>query len=821
MKLTNKNYFLILFIFFSLKASSTSISGLVVDEKNQPLSFVGVFIAGTSTGTTANVEGQYRLELNPGTYELTYKMIGFTAKVQKVVIENMPIVINMQLNSEMINLKTVEIKANAEDPAYTIIRNAQKKRKFYRDQVEQYSCDAYVKSTQKLTEHPETFLGEKVDVNEFMDSTTNLFYLSESVSHLYYKQPNNFKEEMISSKVSGSEKTYSFNQSSDVLINLYDNLVEISGVTPRGIISPISANALFSYKYRLEGTFIENGKTINKISVLPKRKTDPVFTGTIYIADDDWYIHSADIFITRNQQMEFIDTLRIRESFIVIGGDKVLPFNHQLTYDFSFMGFVGNGIVSGVFNNYVLDGIKDDGFAKGEVVKVNKGSNKRDRRYWENVRPIPLTSEETIDYHRRDSSQVVHDSKAYKDSMDHINNKFKFGDFLKGYFWDNSFQNRSYSIKSPLLETGFNTVEGWNTKLEGSYTKTYGEENLKQFSIKPSVRYGFSNTHWNANTAFFYKYNTINNSSISLDLGTGVQQFNAANPISPLINSVYSLMAEKNFVKIYERSYVNFVYRSEITNGLDWRWDVSYAQRQSLENTSDYKIKNIEGREYTANGPEVAESGTIGFPKHEAFIVELQTRIRFGQKFISRPEAKYNLPTKYPTLRISYKKGFDFAGGDVSFDLLKLQVDDEINAGLFGKFNYKVIYRKMLNSSSLVLADYIHFNGNKTFLSSFNLEEFKNLPYYEFSTKNYGLEVHAEQNFGGFFLNKIPVIRKLKLKEIIGIHYLKTERLSNYIEVSAGFEKIGLLRFEVFTSFMNGKQGNFGIMIGTKLNISN
>ncbi len=811
--------YILLFILMSVNAKGIVVTGHVVDEKNQPLPFVSVFIAGTSIGTTANVEGEYRLDLNQGTHELTYKMIGYTAKVEKVVVQNSTVTLNIQLNQETVNLKAVVIKADAEDPAYEVIRNAQNKRKFYRDQIKEFACDAYVKSTQRLTDHPKSFMGEKIDANEFMDTTTKMFYLSESVSHLFYKQPNDFKEEMISSKVSGSARTYSFNQSADVLINLYDNIVNLSGITPRGIISPISANAFFSYKYRLEGTFIENGKTINKISVIPKRRTDPVFTGTIYIADDDWYINSADLFITKDQQMEFIDTFRMRETFMTIDGDKILPFNHQLSYSFSFVGFKGDGVVIGVFNNYLLNGAKPEGFAKGEIMKVNAGSNKKDSLYWETVRPIPLTNDEAVDYHRRDSAQVIKESKPYLDSLDRVNNKFTAGALLKGYYWDNSFKKRSYGITSPLLETGFNTVEGWNSRIDGTFYQSYGEDEAKEFSINSTLRYGFSNTHWNANTLITYRYSKIKNASVTLDAGTDVQQFNPAEPISPLINSIYTLFGEKNFMKLYERRYADLTYRSEITNGLDWKWNIEYSQRERLSNTSDYKVRDIEGREYTLNVPDVL-TGTTGFPVHEAFVVELETRIRIGQKYISRPDSKYNLGTKFPTFRIAYRKAFDFAGGDVKYDMVRLQIDDQVSVGMLGRLFYKAVYRKMFDVDRAFVADYLHFNGNKTALSNFNLDEFKNLPYYTFSTNNYGMEIHAEQNFGGFFLNKIPLIRKIKLKEIIGFHYLKTDLLNNYMEFSAGVEKIGLLRFEVYTSLNDGKRGNFGIMVGSKLNIS-
>ena len=127
---------------------------------------------------------------------------------------------------------------------------------------------------------------------------------------------------------------------------------------------------------------------------------------------------------------------------MTIDGDKILPFNHQLSYSFSFVGFKGDGVVIGVFNNYLLNGAKPEGFAKGEIMKVNAGSNKKDSLYWETVRPIPLTNDEAVDYHRRDSAQVIKESKPYLDSLDRVNNKFTAGALVKGYYWDNSFKKR-------------------------------------------------------------------------------------------------------------------------------------------------------------------------------------------------------------------------------------------------------------------------------------------------------------------------------------------------------------------------------------------
>ncbi len=810
----------IVFLFLSFWSSATSISGLITDEKKTALAYAGVYISGTSIGTTANSDGQYKLELTPGNYELTYKIIGYSAVIKKVEVKEIPQVINVELPVQSFNLKEVVIKANAEDPAYEIIRNAQKKRTYYRNKVDVYYCDAYVKSTQRLLEHPESFMGEKVDVGEILDTVTKMFYLSESVSHLFYKHPAEYKEEMVSSKVSGSPKTFSFNQSTDVLINLYENLVTIADIAPRGIISPISSNALFTYKYKLEGTFLENGRLIHQISVTPKRLYDPAFTGTIYIADDTWYIHSADLIITKNQQMEFIDTFRLKETFIVLDNDNVLPFNHQLSYNFNVLGFKGDGIVIGVFNNYDLGNSivnlpgRKMKMKRGEVMKVNIDANIQDSAYWDKVRPMPLTVDEDLDYRRRDSAQKIHESQPYLDSIDHKYNKFHAGSLINGYSWSNSFKGREYFIGSPLLNINFNTVEGWNTHIAVSYNKSYKSDIEKHFKLGGEIRYGASNKHWDGLISTAYRYNPKNLSAVSMEVGSNVYQFNRGEPINVLTNFLYSVYAEKNYMKLYEKRFASFIYRSELFNGFEWRWNLEYAQRNSLSNTSNFKLRNIGGREYTSNYTTSLEDPFLNFPTNNSFTIDLQTKIRFGLKYISRPEAKYNLTSKYPTIRVELKKALKTLGGDADYNFIKVGVEDEMKVGLLGRLKYSISGSRFSGVKNIYFADFLHFNGNKTFISSFQMNDFRNLPYYDYSTKDYALEGHVEQNFGGFLLNKIPLIRKLKLKEVVGVHYLKTPVLKNYYELSIGVEKLNSFRVEAFTSIVDGKRATIGFMFG-------
>jgi hypothetical protein len=810
----------LILLFISFKSLAVKLSGQIRDENNQPLSYAIVYVSGTSNGTTANGEGVYSLELSAGSYEISFRMIGYALVKKQVTISNEPVTLDVKLTGESVKLKEVIIRANAEDPAYEIIRAAQKKRKFYRDQVKKYSANVYVKSTQQLTDAPKKIFGQDVDLSDVIDTATKIFYLSESVSELYYEQPDIYREKMISSKVSGSPKSYSFNQATNVLINLYDNLVDISGLTPRGIVSPVSGNALFYYKYRLEGTFSENGIMINKISVIPKRVTDPVFTGTIYIADNTWRIYSADLFITKNQQMEFVDTFRIKQNFIRVDDATWMPFSHQFEYSFGAFGFRGNGVVLGVFSDYNLGPEKPATFRKGEVMKVDETANKKDSTYWITTRPVPLTHIEGVDYHRRDSSLQIRESKSYLDSIDRKNNKFSFGDIFSGYYWGDNYHDASLNITSPIQKINFNTVEGWNAAMEIEYRKGFGKNDWREYSITPYVRYGFSNQHWNGHINFDYKYNSKHLSSIHADAGTNVVQINENEPISPMVNGAYTLFAAKNYMKLYEKQFINVYHQTELFNGFTLRIGAEYAHRISLSNSTDYSFYDGE-RQYTSNDPYHPETDNYRFPSHNALVADIGLSYVPGQEYFNRPEGKIIIGSKYPTLRINYKKGLNVAGSDVDYDNYEISIDDEMDLGLFGHLKYFAAYGDFLRDNKLFITDIKHFNGNKTWFSDFRINDFKNLDYYTYSTAGSFIELHGEENFGGFILNKIPIIRKLKLQEIAGIHYLHTEALDNYFDFSIGVEKLGFIRAELFTSLMNGKKGTVGFLIGFKKTIGN
>ena len=156
---------------------------------------------------------------------------------------------------------------------------------------------------------------------------------------------------MVSSKVSGDNRAFSYNQASDMLFNFYENNLDLAGLSERGFISPIASGAMLYYKYKLEGTFIENGLIVNKIQVIPRRKNDPVFRGYIYIVEDLWNIHSVDLYLNKDAQIDFVDSLAVQQLFSKIENNIWLPTTNKYAFEFGFMGIRGEGYFVGIQSN--------------------------------------------------------------------------------------------------------------------------------------------------------------------------------------------------------------------------------------------------------------------------------------------------------------------------------------------------------------------------------------------------------------------------------------------------------------------------------------
>ncbi|MGZ3931237.1 MAG: DUF5686 and carboxypeptidase regulatory-like domain-containing protein [Bacteroidia bacterium] len=814
-------YSLIYFLLtFSLSAQLYTLSGKITDSKNNPLPFASVIIKGTTNGTNSNADGKYSLRVKPGQYEIVFQYVGYRKEVKSVIISG-DATLDAVMVSDNYELKEVVIKAG-EDPAYEVIRQAIKKRKFYLKQVNAYTCHAYIKGLQRLKEIPKGF-GKLLKIttgnNPLDSSLLGVIYLSESESKYHFRKPSDEKEIMFSSKVSGDNKAFSFNQLSDMKFNFYENLVTIDGLSDRPFISPISENAFLTYRYKLLGTTFEDGKMINKIQVIPKRNTDPCFHGTIYIQENSWRIHSADMYLTKEAKIDFVDTLKIRQLHASVKGDTLwMPVQLNFSFNFKFLGFKGDGYYNAVISDYDLSPTFPKKFFKNEILKVEDGANKKDTSYWKDNRPIPLTKEEVDDYRKKDSISKITGSKRYQDSVDKKMNKFRLQSLLMGYNYQNTHKKTHFSTTG-LLTSGvqYNTVEGINASMNLSYRKEY--EDYRSLGFNGSARYGFTNKLWGGRLGWTYFQKPEKFQGFGATVQSMVQQFNESNPISESMNTLYTLYGNDNYMKLYRKTSAELTYRREIFNGVYFNASAEYAERDPLKNTDNRLIHDDPNKLFTSNDPQRPATDTALFKTNNAFVLEANFSFRFKQKYYTMPHRKIVSGSKYPRLNVGYRKAIPGLNTQADYDLVMGSLADDIRIGLIGTFMYRIKGGYFLRNNTMYFMDYKHFNGNQTVLSNPNyLNSFRLLPYYMYSTNKWYAEAHAEHHFNGFLVNQIPLLKKTKIQEVIGAHALFNDRVDQYYELTFGLEKIfQIIRVDYVVGY--GPYGKFtqGFMIGLGL----
>lgn len=800
---------LLCFVFLSgAKAASVRLSGVVADEQGHPLPFSNVYVQdpnnGTvSKGTTSNADGHYILDLSPGTYQVVFRFLGYKTDIRTVTLLNTAITLNVKLQLESLQLAAVTIsgKGKKEDPAYPIIRQAIAKRKYYLEQVDKYTANVYLKGLQRLDKAPKQILGQDVLIPGLDSSGKGILYLSEAVSQYHFQYPNKEKEIIISSRVSGNSKGLTFNSALGLAFNFYKNLVEVEGLSERGFISPVSSNALFTYEYELEGTYEESGYKIHKIKVTPKRREDPAFRGYIYIQDGYWRIHSTDLYLTKDAKIDFVDTFTVAQTYLPIQDSIWMLGTQKLQFSFKLFGFKGDGYYIGIFSEYQLGAEATGKFLKGEIGKIEPEANKKDSTYWEQVRVVPLTEEEIQDYQVKEKLEKKWESKEYKDSLDAISNKFKPSKLILGYTYNDRYRNRTFSFGSLLENVQYNTVEGLVVNLPFVYRKTFNEEK-QALSIDNTLRYGFAGKTWYGKSNVTYDFNRIERKSISLEGGKFVSQFNENGPISPFINTVYTLFLEKNYMKLFEKTFLKVNYSQELTNGLYIFPFAEFASRSALINSTNYAFRDQAEKSFTSNDPLNPSQNEASFHNYKAVTVGFNLAIRFRQRFYSRPDFRMLDESKYPRLNIEYRRGIPSVfGSSTNYDFLNLRVRYDLSLGLVGRSSLDASVGSFLSDKVVPFVDYRHFMGNQTLFSRNSLNAFFMLDYYQKSTTATYVEGHYEHHFNGFILNKVPLLRKLKFQEVAGIHILHTHS-DTYLEITAGIEnilKVG--RIDFVTSF--------------------
>ncbi|MBW7912558.1 MAG: carboxypeptidase-like regulatory domain-containing protein [Taibaiella sp.] len=823
-------------LFISSAAFSATLKGKVTDDKGEPLPYATVYVKGTTIGTAANANAEYTLQLQPGTYNVLCQYMGFKQTAHKVTVKGAETIThNFSLQEQSMEMKDVVVKANAEDPAYAIMRKTIKKRKHHLEQVKEFQSSIYMKAVGRNSSLPTKIFGIKIDGEDISegggggaDSTKlGVLYLSEQEAD-YYTDGKRERTVVKSVRQSGTESGVGLAQVPPVVSYYNNNVNPLWDISERGFISPVSDGALNYYKYKYEGEFREDGHTINKIKVMPKRDYEPLFTGTIYIIEDEWAIHSLDLTLTKKSGMQMLDTLTVRQSYIPLKKDLWIIKSQVQYFTLNFFGIGLTGNILLVYDNQKVNEKMPDSLFDNKIISsYASGANDKDTGYWETARMVPLEEDEAEDYQKKDSARAVYTSPEYRDSMRRKGNKFEVMDFIMSGFYHAAKEYKS-TYKSNSLLGGmvtYNTVEG--IVVNPKINSTHRIDSSRYIYNVTAVRYGFGNTHLNAyDRLSFKKYDRswlTRNWEAGIEGGKYIYQFNPNSTVMPLYNTVSILGYGKNLMKLYERYTAAAFFNRQFGNGLNVMAKGGFQRRLPVSNTTFYTWANNNPEKWTDNTP--APLAGMLWEVHNAVLFKAGISYQPGYKFIQYPKFKSPVSSIWPRFTLMYEKGIPgILNSKTDFDKWRFQVEDYVNMKLFGSFEYNLATGGFLNNRYVSLPDMMHIADNEIAIAAPYLAGFQLAPYYMFSnTANIYGEAHVEYDLNGLLTNKIPLLKRARWNVVVGNNTLYINPNNYYTEAFVGIDNLGFsifrfLRVDVVRGWDHNRKTYTGIRIGLDAN---
>jgi hypothetical protein len=777
--------FLFLLMLQSVPLLAQSIlKGRITDADGEALPFASIHVKGTSTGVSANEKGDYQLELPPGRHEVVYQYVGFAGKNLEVNLGNQPLIQNVTLESAAYEIQDVVVLSGEEDPSYPIIREAIRRREGHRDAIRSYQCKAYIKGGIKAEFDTTNIFTKQIKEAVGTDGEGYL-YLSESESEISIQRPDQRKEVMIASRVSGNSRGFSFNRFG--ILDFQESMVPFG----RPMVNPIADNAFTYYRYILQRSFMdEDGREVHQIKVIPKRSDDPVFAGMIYILGDTYQFHSLDLFTKgSNTKIELLDSLFIQQTFVPLGVHRPI-LQQSLRFNFGILGISFNGQFTSITSEYQINPDFPEGYFNRDIMVVEAGSNEKDDTYWDDKRPIPLTIEEQVDYQVKDSLAVIYESKPYMDSLDRIANRFKMSDFIRGYTWRNSYDQRQFSVRPSL--PGFNAIQGITLGATLAYSQSWREIPGRNLTLSGSYLYGTADLVHRFNVGGKWQGNAVDKRYITWQIGDELFDLNAENPFPAWYDAILLLGYRNSVKRYYGARYAEIKSGSELGKG--WRTDIilRYEDRTTLSNRSSFSL-NDNNQAFPANHDLGNEAWTARLADHSRFMGQWNLQWTPGQRYIRYPGQRFSMSTAFPRINFKYRGGVNPENFTSDFHFVGLGISkaNQWNT-IAGSWSYNIEGGHFLKSPTY-FQDFQGFSGNPmiVYQDKGDLHLFRVLPAYTHSTPSTYFIVSQEWQDNSYIFDKIPLIKKLRWSALFRTAHLWTEEMGHHTELSAGIDNIG------------------------------
>jgi len=799
----------ILFIIFSITVNAQNfytISGTVTDISSESL--VGVYIRAVDlgVGTITNEKGEFEMRLEEGYHRLSFTHIGYEPKQIDLPTQKNE-VLNIILKPIENELGVVEISNKKKDLSYTIIRKVIENKEKYTNQFNTQKRNIYVKSVEKTTHRSPKIQDDQPDAKKLDESTIeskndstpklNLFE-GDFVQHI--KFPDGFKEEKNAAKKLGYQQSLFYVSTTDANFDLNENLIKVKKLGDNAFISPISDAAFISYRYKLLGSRFEGKRKVYTIQVIPRKLGNALFKGQVEIWDSLFTIKSVDLTLPKRSLIEY-DQFSLKQYYSFQDSIKILTsetFNWKIKNGSKTI----DGECIAKYSNYIFDSIYPKRFFNAEMARTADDAYEKDTSFWAKIRPIPLTYDENKFIRMQDSINRIRTSKAYLDSIDSVYNQLTFLKVIwSGIGHINRDKKTEWSFASLAEMIDPVAIGGFRIKYGMSYYKKF--EDRKSLFIAPSLNYGFRNQDLKGNITINTLYNPKKLSRASIYYGKYFGFVNQFATFNDLLN-------RQNF---FEQDYTYLTHSTELINGLYLFNSISHTLRKPL--------KNFEFN------PDFDSAFVNNLPQN--FEINSDVRITLGisytpkQLYISEPNQKIVLGSKYPTFSLTYKQAVPNIGGSITdFKEIELGITQKFMVGIFGTSQYSARFGTFLDTTNLQIMDYKYQRGGDPYFFMPPMFAYQLIDS-TFPTFRGFLETHYIHQFNGFLTSKVPLINKTGIRTMAGGGLLIVpERSYQYSEIFGGINRIfriGRERFRLGLYYVVAQSNTQGITTGFKFSI--
>lgn len=326
----------LLVISLPLAVSSQVLKGTIKDPEGEAIPYATVYIQELRQGTTSNTKGDYEIRLPAGKYTVVYQSLGYAPDIRTITLEKDIRTQDIILQVQYYEIPEVRINASGEDPAYGIMRKVIGLAPYYLNQVSHYKADVYLKGSlfikriPKLLQKSMKMEASRNDGSSSQGVTMKAgdSYLMESVNELEFNAPDKYIQRVISFNSTFPEEGNGIEPMDFIKSSFYQPV--LAGMA----ISPLSPEAFFHYNFRYGGATVQGNYIIDKINVIPKRKSQQLFSGVLYIIEDLWCLHSVDL-VNEN----IAGKIKIEQLNIPVQEDIWMPVSDKFEINISIIGF--------------------------------------------------------------------------------------------------------------------------------------------------------------------------------------------------------------------------------------------------------------------------------------------------------------------------------------------------------------------------------------------------------------------------------------------------------------------------------------------------